>query len=92
MADARGGRRARRRGGLGRAVHNVVGLWPVAAAPELEHALAVEGLRRAGAWVERLEAAHADWGAPTPDPFASINTPEDLDRARDSLAKAPPDL
>lgn len=73
-------------------VHNVVGLWPVAAAAELEGVLTVAGLRRVGAWVDSLNAARADWGTAAPDPFDNINTPQDLDRAREALAKAPPDL
>jgi len=88
--DAKGARAAVAVSG-GR-VHNTVGLWPVAAAAELEHALRQEGLRRVGAWVERLKAARADWADGPPDPFDNVNAPDDLARVRRTLAARGSDL
>ncbi|MQX36124.1 molybdenum cofactor guanylyltransferase MobA [Roseospira navarrensis] len=63
-------------------VHHATALWPVALAPALRTALADEGLRAVRAWTGRHRVAQAPWAVEPVDPFLSLNTPDDLDRAR----------
>ena len=73
-------------------LHPVVGLWPVGMADALAGALA-RGERRASQFVRTQGAAEVLF-APVSiagtevDPFFNINTPEDLDYARDLAARA----
>jgi molybdopterin-guanine dinucleotide biosynthesis protein A len=69
--------------------HGVYCLWPVALRHDLRHALQAEDLRKVGAWLSRHDAAVAHWPATPLDPFFNINTPEQLARARDLVARCP---
>ena len=58
-------------------------LWPVALRDDLRAAL-TEGLRKVVIWTDKhagREALFDDAG----DPFFNVNTPEDLEQARDRL-------
>jgi molybdenum cofactor guanylyltransferase len=72
-------------------VHPVVGLWPVAIAPQLEDSLA-QGMRKVGAWTEQHGALEVFFGpvkvgGRLVDPFFNINQPEELAEA-DALLRA----
>ena len=79
MAQARsGGRR-----------HPVFAIWPVAMAADLRAALVEEGLRKIDDFTARHDCAIVDFLAESedaPDPFTNLNTPEDLEAARQRLA------
>jgi molybdenum cofactor guanylyltransferase len=59
----------------------VVGLWPVALAAELRHAVVVEGIAKVDAWTARYSLATVDFEAAQLDPFFNANTQEDLTEA-----------
>lgn len=58
--------------------HPVTALWPLALADALRHALVDEGVRKVGLWAARHNVAVVSWPAEPLDPFANVNTPEDL--------------
>ena len=62
-------------------VHPVVAMVPVSLADDLRHGLMSEGIRKAGLWVDRHRTAIVQWSAKPIDPFANINTPEELSAA-----------
>ena len=66
--------------------HPVVGLWPVALAPALRHALVEEGLRKVDIWTARYRVAVVDFPIETVDPFFNANRPEDLAEAERLVA------
>jgi len=69
--------------------HPVFAIWPVAIAGDLRVALVDEGLRKIDDFTARHDCAVIDFtaeGEGAPDPFTNLNTPEDLDMARDLLA------
>jgi molybdopterin-guanine dinucleotide biosynthesis protein A len=72
-------------------VHPVIGLWPVAMAPQLEDSLK-QGMRKVGAWTKDHGALEVFF-APVKvagrlvDPFFNINRPEELAEA-DALLRA----
>ncbi|MSU88199.1 molybdenum cofactor guanylyltransferase MobA [Rhodobacteraceae bacterium 2CG4] len=74
----------------GIARHPTFGLWPVALRDDLRAALA-GGTRKVVAWTDRHGAASAMFPADGPegDPFFNVNTPADLDAARQRLGAAP---
>ena len=72
-------------------LHPVIGLWPVALAPDLEQQLRA-GVRKVLAWTDR----HGTIPVPFQparicgidiDPFFNANTPQELDQLRAMLAK-----
>ncbi len=72
-------------------VHPVVGLWPVAIAPNLRDAFR-RGVRKVGAWAEALSAIEVAFpqteiGGKMVDPFFNINRPEDLATAETWLTR-----
>ena len=75
-------------------VHPVVGLWPVAMAPQLQDSLA-QGMRKVGAWTKQHGArevffAPIEVGDRHVDPFFNINRPEELAEADALLQAASP--
>jgi len=68
--------------------HPVVGLWPVALARDLRHALAIEGIRKVDVWTARYRVAIAEFPIEAVDPFFNANRPEDLAAAEDLAADA----
>jgi molybdopterin-guanine dinucleotide biosynthesis protein A len=69
--------------------HPVVGLWPVALAADLRHALVVEDLRKIDRWTARHGIAEAVWPTAPYDPFFNANSPDDLAEAETILARFP---
>ena len=69
-------------------VHPVVGLWPVALAEDLRHALVQEGIRKVDAWTARHRVAVVEFPVGAHDPFFNANTPEDLAEAEALLSKS----
>jgi molybdenum cofactor guanylyltransferase len=65
----------------GERLHPVFGLWPVRLAPALREAMQREGLRKAGDWARRCRIAIVNFSAAGPDPFFSVNRPEDVVQA-----------
>src|SRR5665213_2626809 len=63
----------------------VVGLWPVALAAELRHAVVEEGMAKVDAWTARYKLATVDFTAAPLDPFFNANTQEDLAEAERML-------
>ena len=66
-------------------VHPVIGLWPVAMAPELEDSLK-QGMRKVGSWTKQRGAVEVlfpkvEIGGRLIDPFFNINEPEELAEA-----------
>lgn len=61
--------------------HPVFGLWPVALAGELRHALVDEGMRRIDTWTARYRLARVEFPVAAVDPFFNANRPDDLARA-----------
>ena len=66
--------------------HPVFGLWPVALAGPLRHALIIEAVRKVDIWTARYSLAIADFEATPHDPFFNANRPEDLAHAEALLA------
>lgn len=58
--------------------HPVFGLWPVALADDLRHAMMRENMRKVDAWTARHGVALAEYPLLPFDPFFNINQPEDL--------------
>jgi molybdopterin-guanine dinucleotide biosynthesis protein A len=64
----------------------VVGLWPVALAAELRHAVVEEGIAKVDAWTARYKLATVDFEAVPTDPFFNANTKDDLAEAERLLS------
>ena len=69
--------------------HPVFGLWPVALAGELRHAVIDEEIRKVDVWTARYSLAVADFETEPYDPFFNTNRPEDLAEAEALLARHP---
>ena len=67
--------------------HPVFGLWPVALAGELRHALTAEDMRKIDAWTARYRLAVAEFACDPVDPFFNLNRPADLARAETLVAR-----
>jgi molybdopterin-guanine dinucleotide biosynthesis protein A len=63
-------------------LHHLVAAWPVGCAGELRALLSGPGSRSVGRFAERIGMRYAEFPAGSIDPFANINTPEDLERVR----------
>ena len=70
--------------------HHVAALWPAAIAEDLRRALMQEGLRRVGSFASRYALATVEWPAEPFDPFANVNTPDELTRAEAWLSRRGP--
>jgi molybdopterin-guanine dinucleotide biosynthesis protein A len=68
--------------------HPVVGLWPVALADDLRHALVEEDIRKVDLWTGRYRLARAAFDTDPVDPFFNINRPDDLAAAEALLASS----
>ena len=73
----------------GEQTHPVVGLWPVALAEPLRHALVVEDMRKIDRWTALHGVAEAVWPDVPYDPFFNANRPDDLTEAESVLARWP---
>ncbi len=70
--------------------HPVFGLWPVALAGDLRHAVIDEEIRKVDVWTARYSLAVADFAVTPMDPFFNTNRPEDLAEAEALLARHGP--
>ncbi len=73
--------------------HPVVGLWPVALADALRHALVFEDEHKIDAWTAGYKIAAVEWSTEPSgsiDPFYNINKPEDLVEAERLLGRLAP--
>jgi len=80
-ATPRGAQETKSMSGSGLVRHPTFGLWPVALRDDLRAALGA-GLRKVVIWTDKhggREALFEEAG----DPFFNVNTPEDLEQARD---------
>jgi molybdopterin-guanine dinucleotide biosynthesis protein A len=66
----------------------VVGLWPVRLRDELRRAITQEDLHKVDAWSARYRLAVAEFAVDKVDPFFNANSPEDLAKAEQLLARA----
>jgi len=69
-----------------RSRHPTFGLWPVNLREDLRAALG-EGTRKVVAWTDRHDCAAARFSAHPANPFFNVNTPDDLARAGQIMAK-----
>ncbi|CAA6603997.1 Molybdenum cofactor guanylyltransferase [Rhodospirillaceae bacterium LM-1] len=72
--------------------HPVIGLWPLALADDLRHALTVERLHKVGQFARRYKRALADFSMQNgQDPFMNVNTQEELMTAQAALRSTMPE-
>ena len=71
-------------------LHPTVALWPVAARHDLRRFLRETTRCSVRAFAETLGLVPADWQDEARDPFANVNTPDDLARARRGMEGEPP--
>ncbi|HEX4369046.1 MAG TPA: molybdenum cofactor guanylyltransferase [Rhodopila sp.] len=62
--------------------HHLIALWPVDLASTLRDLLSKPGSRRVGEFTDRIGMRYADYHVRAGDPFANVNTRDDLARAR----------
>ena len=67
--------------------HHLIALWPVACATTLRDMLSVPGPRSVAHFAECIGMRYAEYDVRPGDPFANVNTQEDLARARTQAAK-----
>lgn len=82
-ATPRGAQETKSMTGSGLIRHPTFGLWPVALRDDLRAAL-TEGLRKVVIWTDKHGGREALFDG-AGDPFFNVNTPEDLEQARDRL-------
>ena len=70
--------------------HPVFGLWPVALAPDLRHAMTAETIRKVDAWTARHRLAVASFPDRPHDPFFNVNRPDDVAQAERIAAEGRP--
>ncbi len=66
--------------------HPTFGLWPVALRDDLRRAL-TDGVRKVVQWTDSHGTAMAYFESDPFDPFFNVNTPEDLEQARQMLGE-----
>ena len=59
-------------------VHYTIGLWPVSQKDRLRSALLCDGIRQVETWARRHSVVLVDYEVERIDPFANMNSPEDL--------------
>ncbi len=62
--------------------HHLIAVWPVSRAASLRELLSTPGGRSVGHFARCIGMRHTDFGVRTEDPFANVNTSDDLARAR----------
>jgi molybdenum cofactor guanylyltransferase len=65
--------------------HGVYGLFSAALRDDLRRALTIEGIRKVDDWLDRHNAAVAEWSTEPVDPFFNVNTSDELARAEQYL-------
>ena len=66
--------------------HPVFGLWPVALAADLRHAMEDEDMRKIDRWTARYNLVEVDFSDVPFDPFFNINDPDNLAEAERLLS------
>jgi len=69
--------------------HHLVATWPVACAGELRAVLSVPGTRSVHRFAEHVGMRYIDYSVGAIDPFANINTLEELGHIRAKIAASP---
>ena len=64
--------------------HHLVALWPVACSKELRGLLSAPGRRHVGYFADSIGMRYVEFAVRAGDPFANVNTQDDLIRARSS--------
>jgi len=64
--------------------HHLVALWPVACSKELRRLLSTPGRRQVGYFADSIGMRYVEFAVRAGDPFANVNTQDDLLRARSS--------
>ena len=67
--------------------HHLVALWPTNRATRLRDLLSIPGSRQVAYFSERIGMRYVEFAVPTGDPFANVNTRDDLTRARASAGE-----
>jgi molybdopterin-guanine dinucleotide biosynthesis protein A len=62
--------------------HYLVAVWPISCANTLHTMLYAHDSRRVADFAERIGMRYVDFAVPGSDPFANVNTPDELARAR----------
>ena len=62
--------------------HHLVAVWPVDCSEQLRGWLSVPGSRRVGDFAQRIGMRYIEYQVRTGDPFANVNTRDDLAQAR----------
>jgi len=62
--------------------HHLIALWPVGCAGSLRNLLSAPGSRSVAHFAERIGMRYAEFSVRADDPFANVNTLDDLNRAR----------
>jgi molybdopterin-guanine dinucleotide biosynthesis protein A len=62
--------------------HHLIALWPVDCADTLRELLSTPGPRRVAHFAERIGMRYAEYDVRSGDPFANVNTRDDLVQAR----------
>jgi molybdopterin-guanine dinucleotide biosynthesis protein A len=62
--------------------HHLIALWPVGCADTLRAWLSVPGPRNAGLFGEHMQMRHVEYDVRDGDRFVNVNTPDELDQAR----------
>ncbi len=65
--------------------HGVYGLFSASLRDDLHRALTIGSTRKVDDWLDRHNAAVAEWSTAPIDPFINVNTPDDLARAEQYL-------
>lgn len=69
--------------------HGVYALWPISLREDLRQAVMREDVRKVERFLARHTIAVSEWGTAPIDPFFNINTPDDLENARNLAAQFP---
>jgi molybdopterin-guanine dinucleotide biosynthesis protein A len=67
--------------------HHLVASWPVACATDLRAMLSAPGSRRVGDFADRIAMRYVEFPADVDGSFANVNTPDDLEQVRKTMAK-----
>jgi molybdenum cofactor guanylyltransferase len=62
--------------------HHLIALWPTSCSDALRSLLSAPGSRRVADFAERIGMHHAEFAVRSGDPFANVNTRDELARAR----------
>ena len=67
--------------------HHLVALWPVTCLDALHTALSTDNVRRVAGFAERIGMRYIEFPVLNRDPFANVNTPDELAEARAAVVR-----